>query len=68
MRNLWITLGLALAVALAGCGNSSDAAKASGQSRLYDTQRDVLEKAKAVNDTMLKAEQAQRGKEEKEAQ
>lgn len=68
MRKLWITLGLGLAVALAGCGNSSDAAKASGQSRLYDTQRDVLEKAKAVNDTMLKSEQAQRAQEEKEAQ
>jgi hypothetical protein len=68
MRKLWITLGVALAVALAGCGNSSDAAKASGQSRLFDTQRDALEKAKAVNDTMLKAQQVQRGEEEKQAQ
>jgi hypothetical protein len=68
MRKLWIIPGMALAVALASCGNSSDAAKAAGQSRLYDAQRDALEKAKAVNDTMLKAEQAQRGQEEKQAQ
>jgi hypothetical protein len=68
MRKLWIILGVALAAPLAGCGNSSDAAKASGQSRLFDTQRDALEKAKAVNDTVLKAEQAQRAQEEKQAQ
>jgi len=68
MRKLSITLGVVLAAALAGCGNSSDAAKASGQSRLFDTQRDALEKAKAVSDTVLKAEQAQRAQEEKQAQ
>ena len=68
MRNLWIILGIVLAAALVGCGNSSDAAKASGQSRLFDTQRDALEKAKAVSDTVLKAEQAQRAQEEKQAQ
>jgi hypothetical protein len=68
MRKLWVILSVALAVALAGCGNSSDAAKASGQSRLFDTQRDALEKAKALNDMALKAEQAQRGQEEKQAQ
>jgi hypothetical protein len=68
MRKLWITLGVTLTIALAGCGNNSNAAKASGQSRLFDTQRDALEKAKAVSDTMLKAEQAQREQEEKQAQ
>ena len=68
MRRLCITVGVALALAVTGCGKSSDAAKAAGQSRLYDTQRDALEKAKAVSDTLLKAEQAQRAQEEKQAQ
>jgi hypothetical protein len=68
MGKLWIALGVILAVTLAGCGNSSDAAKASGQNRLFDAQRDALEKAKAVNDTVLKAEQTRREQEEKQAQ
>ena len=64
MRQLLIVLGVALALGLAGCGNKSDAAKASGQSRLFDDQRDALEKAKQVGNTLNAADQARRAEEE----
>jgi len=64
MRQLLIALGAMLALGLAGCGNSSDAAKASGQSRLFDDQRDALEKAKQVGNTTNAADQARRAEEE----
>jgi hypothetical protein len=36
-----------------------------GQSRLYDTQRDALEKAKQVNNTVLAGQQARSSQEDK---
>ena len=65
MHKILIAFGVTAALVSAGCGNSSDAAKAAGQSRLYDTQRDALEKAKRVNDTVLQANQARSSQEEK---
>ena len=65
MHTILIVFGVATALVSAGCGNSSDAAKASGQSRLYDTQRDALEKAKQVNNTVLQANQARSSQEDK---
>jgi hypothetical protein len=65
MHKILIAFGVAAALVSAGCGNSSDAAKASGQSRLYDTQRDALEKAKQVNNTVLQANQARSSQEDK---
>lgn len=61
MRTLLITLIATLVVA--GCGNS-DAPKASSQSRLYSTQRDALDKAKGVNDTLRQADMVRRAQEE----
>jgi len=66
MRILLITLMAVLA--LAGCGASSDAAKATGKTRLFDTQRDALEKARGVNDTLRQADQARRAQEENQTQ
>ena len=62
MRTLLIILIATLA--LAGCGGSSDAAKTSGKTRLFDTQRDALEKAKGVNETLKQADLARRAQEE----
>jgi hypothetical protein len=61
-------IALIAALALAGCGRSSDAAKASGKARLYDTQRGALEKAKGVNDTLRQADQSRRAQEESQTQ
>jgi predicted nucleic acid-binding Zn-ribbon protein len=66
MRNFVIVFAVALALGCGGCGNSSDAAKASGQARAFDTQRDALEKAKTVNNTVLQADRARRAQEEKQ--
>lgn len=68
MRRLFIALGVALALGSGGCGNSSDAAKASGKGRLFDAQQDALEKAKSVNNTLLQADQVRRAQEDKQAQ
>ena len=65
MRILLITLMTALTIT--GCGGSSDAAKTSGKTRLFDTQRDALEKAKGVNDTLRQADTARRAEEENQA-
>jgi hypothetical protein len=66
MRRLFIALGVALTLGSAGCGNSSDAAKASGKARLFDAQQDALEKAKSVNNTVLQADQVRRAQEDKQ--
>ena len=63
MRTLLIA-ALVLVLALAGCGGNSDAPKASGDSRLYSTQRDALDKAKGVNDTLRQADMVRRAQEE----
>jgi uncharacterized protein YceK len=65
MRILLITLMTVLM--LGGCGGSSDAAKASDKARLFGTQRDALEKAKGVNDTLRQADSARRTEEENQA-
>jgi len=62
MRTLLITLVAALA--LASCSDNSDAPKASGKSRLYSTQRDALDKAKGVNDTLRQADMVRRAQED----
>jgi hypothetical protein len=61
MRTLLIA---ALALGLAGCGGNSDAPKAAGDSRLYSTQRDALDKAKGVNDTLRQADMVRHAQEE----
>ena len=63
-----LVIALMAALVLTGCGGSSEAAKASGRTRLFDTQRDALEKAKGVNDTLRQADQARRAQEENQAQ
>jgi hypothetical protein len=63
-----LLIAVIAALTLAGCGRSSDAARASGKARLYDTQRGALEKAKGVNDTLRQADQARRAQEESQTQ
>ena len=62
MRTLLITLVAALA--LAGCSGNTDAPKAAGKSRLYSTQRDALDKAKGVNDTLRQADMVRHAQED----
>ena len=64
MRSVLLVMACMLMLGLPGCGNSSDAAKASGKSRLFDDQRDALEKAQKLSDTMNAADQARRTEEE----
>jgi TolA-binding protein len=59
---------LIVALMLSGCGGSSDAAKASGKTRLFDTQRDALDKANRVSETLRQADQARRAQEEQQTQ
>ena len=60
-------------VALAGlmfaaCGSPPEpAANTGSQTRIFDTQRDALDKAKAVNETVMQADQARRAQEEAQA-
>jgi uncharacterized protein YcfL len=55
------------ALALSGCSNS-DPEKTSEKSRLFDTQRSALEKARGVNETLQRADQARRVQEESQTQ
>lgn len=64
MRSVLMAMAVLLVLVLPGCGNSSDAAKASGKSRLFDDQRDALEKAQKLSNTMNAADQARRTEEE----
>ena len=60
---------LLLALFLAACGRQSDGEpRAAKQSRIFDTQRGALEKAKTVNDTLMQADQARREREQAESQ
>ena len=63
MRIFAVTLLLA---ALAACNNPDQ--QAAKQKRIFDTQRDALEKAKTVNDTVQQADQARRQQEESQSQ
>jgi len=53
---------------LAACGSQPEpAANAGAQTRIFDTQRDALDKAKAVNESVMQADQARRAQEEAQA-
>ena len=65
MRTVMMAMAVMLVLGLPGCGNSSDAAKAAGgKSRLFDDQRDALEKAQKLGNQMNAADQARRTEEE----
>ena len=55
------------ALALGGCSNS-DPEKAQEKSRLFGTQRGVLQKARGVNETLHRGDEARRAQEESQAQ
>lgn len=53
---------------LAGCGpQPQSASNGSTPTRIFDTQRDALEKAKGVNETVMQGDQARRAQEEAQA-
>jgi uncharacterized protein YcfL len=53
---------------LAGCGPQPESASsANGQTRIFDTQRNALDKAKAVSDTVQQGADALRAQEEAQA-
>jgi ABC-type glycerol-3-phosphate transport system substrate-binding protein len=53
---------------LAACGPQPQSTSNTGsQNRLFDTQRDAMEKAKGVNETVMHADQARRAQEEAQA-
>jgi len=55
-------------VMLAACGAQPEpAANTGSQTRIFDTQRSALDKAKAVNETVMQADQARRAQEEAQA-
>lgn len=62
LRTLLITL--IATFALGGCGASTDAPNTSGKTRLLTSQRDALDKAKGVNDTIRQADMVRRAQEE----
>ena len=56
---------LAAAGVLTACGpQPQSASNGDTQSRLFDTQRNALEKAKRVNETVIQGDQALRAQEE----
>jgi hypothetical protein len=61
------TLVVILALCLTACGGSGPDQQAAKQQRLYGTERDALEKAKTVNDTLKQADEARRAHEEEQA-
>ena len=67
MRELLVLAAATVALALCGCSNS-DPAKAQEKSRLFDAQRNALEKARGVNETLQRADQARRAQEESQTQ
>jgi hypothetical protein len=60
------TLILCSALCLCACSDGTPQQPRS-QDRIYDTQRQALDKAKAVNDTVMDAAQRQRAEEESQA-
>jgi uncharacterized protein YcfL len=61
-----LIVGLAVLI-LAGCGPEPESASNAAQTRIYDTQRNALDKAKAVNDTVTQGAEALRAQEEAQA-
>ena len=59
------TLILCLALCLCACSDGTQQSRS--QDRIYDTQRQALDKAKAVNDTVIDSAQRQRAEEESQA-
>jgi len=66
VRELLVLAAATVALALCGCSNS-DPEKAQEKSRLFDAQRNALEKARGVNET-LQRDQARRAQEESQTQ
>ena len=60
------TLIVLFALAFCACGDGGHQPPPT-QGRIYDTQRQALDKAKAVNDTVMDAAQRQRSEEESQA-
>lgn len=60
---------VALAVlTLTACGSQPEpAANAGAPTRIFDTQRNALDQAKAVNESVMQADQARRAQEEAQA-
>ena len=58
---------LILCFALLLCACSDGAQQPRSQDRIYDTQRQALDKAKAVNDTVMDSARRQRAEEESQA-
>jgi hypothetical protein len=55
-------------IGLAACGPQPQATSNAGsQTRLFDTQRNAMDKAKGVNDTVMQGDQALRAQEEAQA-
>jgi len=62
-----LMIAVMAALALSGCSNS-DPEKTQEKSRLFDTQRSALEKARGVNETLQRADQVRRAQEESQTQ
>jgi hypothetical protein len=59
---------LVAGLGLAACGPQPQSNSNPGsQNRLFDTQRDAMDKAKGVNETVMQADQARRAQEEAQA-
>lgn len=67
MRELLVMAAAIAALTLSGCSNS-DPEKTQEKSRLFDAQRSALEKARSVNETLQRADQARRAQEEGQTQ
>ena len=65
MRTLLVSLAITLA--LGGCGGGSDSAKAAGKSRLFDGQRDALDRAKGVNESISQTDTSRRAQEDSQS-
>ena len=66
VRDLLVMAAVIAALALSGCSNSDP--EKTQKSRLFDAQRSALEKARGVNETLQRADQARRAQEEGQTQ
>lgn len=67
VRELLVLAAAMVSLALCGCSNS-DPEKAQEKSRLFDAQRNALEKARGVSETLQRADQTRRTQEESQTQ